>query len=149
MCGHTSFFLLTYFFFLPLYTSFAICTSFPSYLILLFPISIYFFSYFYLLIYYHYYYYYYYQSYPIAIISYLISYLSSYCSVYCSLCSICYAVLYYCIVSLLHLALLFAPLFSSPLPLLFLSLSQDYFALFSKSAILPSVSSVVHELSTY
>lgn len=30
-----------------------------------------------------------------------------------------------------------------------LSLSQDYFALFSKSVILPSVSSVVHELSTY
>lgn len=42
-------------------------------------------------------------------------------------------------------------LFSSPLPLVFLSLSlsQDYFALFSKSVILPSVSSVVHELSTY
>lgn len=76
-----------------------------------------------------------------------ISYLCSY--IYCSLCSICYSVLYYSIVSLLHLALLFTPLFSSPLPLVFLSLSQDYFALFSKSVILPSVSSVVHELYTY
>lgn len=121
-------------------TSFAICTSFSIlctslYLLPLFPTCVLLSTYILLspdcTSYHHYYYSYYYcyyQCYPIAlcVLSYLISYLIYYLSVLlCVLLSVFYLIR--CSSLLYRLftasALLFAPLFSSPLPLVFLSLS--------------------------